>query len=115
MIKNYYSEIGEKKVIHGGKGLIDSKQLFGAEDFQTNLRYVAFTNIPPGGSIGFHEHNNEREELYVIINGTGVMLMDQEHIPVAKGDVIFTPLESSHGLENNSEKDLEVFVFWVEK
>lgn len=115
MIKNYYTTKGEMKTIHEGKGLIHSVKLFGENDFQTKLKYVAYTKLQPGTSIGFHEHVDQREEVYVILSGTGKMKIDDNVTEVSTGDVIATPLEAKHGLENDGTTDLEVFVFWVEK
>ena len=115
MIKNYYKEKGQKKSIHGGEGLVDSVKLFGQEDFESQLKYVAFTSIDPGASIGYHSHENQREEVYVIIEGCGRMTIDGKVTDVVKGDTIFTPVGASHGLENISSVALDVFVFWVEK
>lgn len=115
MIKNYNECEAEKKVIHEGEGLIDSVKLFGGEDFETDLSYVSFTRIPPGASIGYHEHLSPREEVYNIVEGTGVVTIDGEETRVKKGDVIFTPVGSLHGLVNDSEDKMDVFVFWVKK
>jgi quercetin dioxygenase-like cupin family protein len=113
MIKNFHDLPGVERIIHNGKGTAKSVQLFGEEDFETKLRYISYTSIPPGSSIGFHEHKDEREEIYVILNGAGLFTLNNSQKRVKKGDVIVTQSGFRHGLENDSYKSLEVFIFWV--
>ncbi|MBS1209223.1 MAG: mannose-6-phosphate isomerase [Proteobacteria bacterium] len=115
LIRNYLDTPAIEKTIHDGEGLIKSRKLFGAEDFATNLRYVAQTELPPGASIGFHAHADAREEVYVIQYGTGRVRIDDQERPVRTGDVIVTHVGESHGLFNDSAAPLGVFVFWVAK
>lgn len=115
MIKNFYQSPVIRKAIHDGNGMIESVQLFGADDLKTGLRYVSFSKIPPGASIGYHGHPNEREEIYVILQGCGLMSLDDQKTRVVPGDVILTKIGMRHGLENDGEESLDVFIFWVEK
>lgn len=115
MIKNFLDTPGRERSVHHGKGKVHSVQLFGKEEFETNLRYIAFTRIPPGASIGFHDHPNEREEIYTILHGSGLFTLNSDQQRVAAGDVIVTKPGFSHGLENDALEFLDVFVFWVEK
>jgi quercetin dioxygenase-like cupin family protein len=115
MIRNFLDTPGRKRSVHHGKGTVHNVQLFGKEDFDTRLRYIAFTKIPPGASIGFHDHPNEREEVYTILQGTGLFTLNSDQQRVKTGDVIVTKPGCSHGLENDASEPLGVFVFWVER
>lgn len=115
MIKNFYDEKGELKKIHEGKGLIHSVKLFGVEDFDTDIGYVAFTAINPGDSIGYHEHVSDREEIYVILEGNGIYTENTVASNVKPGDVIVAPVGAMHSLENTGDITMNVFVCWVAK
>jgi mannose-6-phosphate isomerase-like protein (cupin superfamily) len=112
-IRNYHDTPAVEKSIHGGQGLAHSHKLFGAEDFASGLRYVAFTQLPPGVSIGEHGHKDAREEIYVIQYGEGRVKIDLEERRVKAGDVILTRAGSTHMLLNDSIETMGVFVFWA--
>ena len=114
-IKNFLVLPGTLRHIHDGKGMARSVNLFNEEDFETKLRYVSYTSLSPGVSIGYHEHDVECEEIYVILEGTGIFILDGEEKLVTTGDVIVTGIGQHHGLRNDSGEHLQLFVFWVEK
>ena len=70
--------------------------------------------MPKGTTIGLHKHGND-EELYIILEGTGVMHVDGEDKAVTAGDIIVNKPFGVHGLENNSEEDLKILVLEVYK
>lgn len=115
IIKNIFELTGVEKYIHNGTGPSKSFNLFGENDFETNLKYVSYTQIPPGSSIGYHAHPNEREEIYLILNGEGLLTVNNVQKRVKKGDVIVNKPGWSHGLANDSNRSLDVFIFWVLK
>jgi mannose-6-phosphate isomerase-like protein (cupin superfamily) len=115
IIKNFLDSPGVDRIIHNGKSTAKSVKLFGEEDFETNLKYISFTSIPPGSSIGIHDHKNECEEVYTILEGSGLFTLNASQRRVNKGDVILSKPGCSHGLENDTSKPLEVFIFWVKK
>ncbi|MDQ7988987.1 MAG: cupin domain-containing protein [Candidatus Dactylopiibacterium sp.] len=112
-IRNYLEAPFEQKTIHDGEGLIRSRKLFGADDFASGLRYVARTELPPGASIGEHGHRDAREELYVILSGTGTFQLDGQTRRVGPGDILLTRAGSTHGLVNDGTETLDVFVVWA--
>jgi quercetin dioxygenase-like cupin family protein len=81
---------------HGGKGKYFVRTLFTKE-------------FEPGSSIGIHEHEGD-EEIYYVISGSGVMIVDGERRNVSQGDIVLTKSGSSHGLENGNDGELKIFV-----
>lgn len=63
--------------------------------------------LPPGASIGFHEHSGETEPFY-ILKGEGDFI-DNDHIKthVTAGDVCLIKPGEGHSIENNGDSDLE--------
>lgn len=112
-IRNYHDMPVVEKSIHDGQGLARSCKLFGAEDFASGLRYVAFTELPPGASIGEHGHKDDREEIYVVQYGCGLIRIDGEEQRAKQGDVILTRAGSTHMLLNDGDETMGVFVFWA--
>jgi mannose-6-phosphate isomerase-like protein (cupin superfamily) len=97
---------------HDGTGVLKNIVLFNENDFLTGIRFINYTILPPGTSIGIHKHGND-EEIYIILEGSGVMTVDSEEKTVTSGDIVVNRPFGSHGLFNNSEKDLKILVFEV--
>lgn len=70
--------------------------------------------MPAGTSIGDHKHGDD-EELYIVLEGSGVMLVDGEIKEVHAGDIIVNKPFGSHALNNNSNADLKILVMEVYK
>jgi mannose-6-phosphate isomerase-like protein (cupin superfamily) len=106
---------GGPRRMHGGKGLIDVKYFFDADD-RTRPALLLQYDIPPGASEGVHTHDREVaegpwDEFYYIVAGTGQMTIDGERLAVREGDNVHTPLGVAHGIENTStEARLRVFL-----
>lgn len=114
-IRNYLTtEPRNNNGCHGGIGTIEEVNLYKRGEFETNLKFINYEVMPPGTSIGIHKHGND-EEVYVILEGSGLMVVDGEERQVNAGDVIVNKPFGSHGLINNTKEDLKVFVFEVGK
>jgi mannose-6-phosphate isomerase-like protein (cupin superfamily) len=64
--------------------------------------------LHPGASIGYHPQNGD--EIYYIIEGTGLMTINGKALPVRNGDAILTRTGSSHGLTQTGNKDLVIII-----
>ena len=113
MIRNFLSAASIEEVSHAGKGTVRNALVYGDADFSTNLRFVIYSELKPGTSIGYHTHENN-EEVYVILEGRGVMTINGEAHEVSTGDVILNKPYGSHGLENTSDDILKILVFEVQ-
>jgi len=97
---------------HGGDGTIGFARLFAAADFASPVRFVDYATIPPGASIGRHTHGAD-EELYLVLEGTGTMHLDGTDFRVGPGSVILNRAHGTHGLRNDSDAPLRIFVVQV--
>jgi mannose-6-phosphate isomerase-like protein (cupin superfamily) len=114
IVRNFKQAAGVKKPSHDGAGLVDHAYLFTQNDLDTNLQFVLLCALEPGSSIGYHQHG-ENEEVYVILEGSGVMRVNDEIREVIAGDVILNKPGWSHGLENHADVPLKILVFEVNK
>ncbi len=97
---------------HEGKGDILFRRIWSDDSFTTNWYVVSHAVLPPGSSIGYHQHNT-REEVYYIISGKGRLTANGHTFDVRKGDAVPCRLHGSHGIYNNADDDLELLVFSV--
>jgi uncharacterized cupin superfamily protein len=63
-----------------------------------------FVALPPGESTVRHDHLDDRvEDLYVIVRGSGELLVDDERVPVGPHQFVAVTLESSRQLLAGTE------------
>ncbi|SDM33137.1 Cupin domain-containing protein [Paenibacillus sp. OK060] len=111
-IVNVFNTAYEPEKSHGGQGFLSKVRPYESKDFHSGIDFIDFVEIPPGVSIGVHTHN-ENEEIYFIIEGTGLMTLGEKEYEVVAGDVISNPLHGTHGLVNNSNSTMKVYIFQV--
>ena len=97
---------------HGGRGEVGVRTIWGPEDFRSNFHFLAHCLMPPDTSLGYHRHEGV-EEVYIIIDGSGRMTVDDETREVGQWDAIPSRLGGSHGLYNHTGEDLELLVVAV--
>jgi mannose-6-phosphate isomerase-like protein (cupin superfamily) len=93
---------------HGGRGKYSVRTLL-EEVPGSVFKYVRDLTLYPGSTVGIHPHSGD-EEIYFIISGTGVMVVDGEERVLGPGSAVLTQSGSCHGLRNEGIDDLRIFV-----
>jgi mannose-6-phosphate isomerase-like protein (cupin superfamily) len=91
----------------GGEGNILTKSIFLQNDFGSSVTHFLFVTIPPGSSVGFHEHSGD-EEVYFILEGHGKVRDDEKEYNVGVYDTILTNSGHCHGIENTGQRELKM-------
>ena len=113
MIKNYLQTTKQiQESSHGGTGPVQLYEIWQNADFKSNIDFVDRVVIPPGSTVGFHQHGNN-EEMYIVLEGSGVMMIEEQEVGVRKGDMILNPPGGRHGLINNSDAAIDILVLQV--
>ncbi len=68
---------------------------------------TTLVEVRPGGMQRMHHHDNE--QCYFILEGQGIMTVEDEVARVKPGDCIFIPTNTPHGLVNDGEETLTYF------
>lgn len=100
-------EIEQRKNLRGGTGEITVRHYFKPEEITARTRLCSEMILPPGASIGVHDHVDE-DEIYIIQKGCGVMTDGGQEISVEPGDAILTGKGSSHSIRNSGPENLVV-------
>ena len=79
---------------------------------QKNARMFAEITLNPGCSIGYHQHDSETEN-YFILSGTGVVNDDGKDVHVKQGDSIITGNGASHSIKNSGSVPLVFYAVIV--
>jgi len=73
------------------------------------LRFVSLASLQP--SKQYEAHNQAHEEIYYIIKGSGMIVIDGERRRIRDGDCICTHAGQSHQIINDGEESIE-FLAW---
>jgi uncharacterized RmlC-like cupin family protein len=73
---------------------------------------VDYMIIPAGTQFGVHIHDGS-EEMYFIVKGRGVALLDGEEHSVGPGDFLMLRNGGAHGLRNDGPEDVELLCVCV--
>ena len=110
---NIYESPVEEMVAHEGNGLIRFARLVEKGEVSGPCNFVDFTVVPPGVTIGSHQHGDDEEEFYLILKGDGELVRDGRRMAVRSGDFIRNRPGGTHALRNNGTDDLHLFVFEI--
>ncbi len=95
---------------HGGVGTLVCIERFAHyRRPDAGITYVHDDLLPPGTSIGEHTHEGD-EEVYLILNGEGEMLIDGTPVRVGCGDVCITGSGHRHALHNTGSEPMRLIV-----
>ena len=94
--------------IAGGKGPAIFHKVITDEEFGKAGCFYAKVILPPGSTVGYHQHVGDCEPYYVVA-GHGIFVdADGARVPIGPGDVCKINDKEYHGIENTSEtEDLE--------
>ena len=95
--------------VSNGKGGMFFRRMWDTDTFKTDWEYVDHCVLPPGTSIGLHQHNMI-EEVYYIVSGRGRVTVNGSTWDVGPGEAIPFTLHDNHGLYNNGREYIELIV-----
>ncbi|MFA6600989.1 MAG: cupin domain-containing protein [Candidatus Omnitrophota bacterium] len=105
--KKTEQEIETRSRMRGGAGEVTVRHYLKPEHLQARTRLCAELRIPPGASIGVHDHVTE-DEIYLIQRGRGTMTEGDRTFGVEAGDAIVTGRGASHSIQNTGAEELVV-------
>ena len=100
-------EVEVRQNMRGGTGAVTVRHYLKPEEIKARTRLCAELILPPGTSIGVHDHVEE-DEIYIIQKGKGAMTDGGKEILVEAGDAILTGQGASHSIKNTGTEDLVV-------
>ncbi len=100
-------EIEKRNAMRGGAGEVTIRHYLKPEEIKARTRLCAELILPPGASIGSHDHVEE-DEIYIIQKGQGLMTDGGKEFQVEAGDAILTGQGASHSIKNIGAEDLVV-------
>ena len=113
MIKNFLTANKQiQQSSHHGSGAVELYEIWQKADFCSSVDFFDRVVVLPGSTIGFHKHGRN-EEMYIVLEGEGLMIIEDDEVSVGKGDMILNPVEGRHGLINNSSESMDILVIQI--
>jgi mannose-6-phosphate isomerase-like protein (cupin superfamily) len=81
-------------------------QVFSSSQFGSTNLAVIWVHGEPGSQQGLHAHEDS-EQVYVIVRGRGLMIVDNEEREVETGMAILIPAGAEHAIRNTGTDPLE--------
>lgn len=96
-----------------GKGIIEGFRYLDSHELSNSLKGFYINELQVNSEIGFHKHPMD-EEIYLILEGQGLVNDNGEEKKVEAGDLIYTKKGESHALVNTGDKILRFVAFIIE-
>ncbi|MBL7076340.1 MAG: cupin domain-containing protein [Kiritimatiellae bacterium] len=101
-----------REAMRGGEGSVEIRHFITREEWTANTRLCAELTLPPGASIGSHQHLRE-DEVYIIASGAGLIDDGSGEERVAVGDAILTGNGETHTIRNDGDEPLTLIAVIV--
>lgn len=92
--------------LRSGKGEVAINKLLGKNDVE-GLDLFATVTVPPGASIGYHQHLEDAEGYYILSGAAEFTDADGKVKAVERGDLCLITRGQSHGIKNVGEIELK--------
>jgi mannose-6-phosphate isomerase-like protein (cupin superfamily) len=90
------------------RGGQSSHLLLAKGQFGSQRLAITWVDCPPGSEQPVHEHDG-KEQVYVIVRGSGTMTVGDERRDVAAGTLVFVPPGMGHSIRNDGP-DMLIYV-----
>ena len=97
----------EKEKLRGGEGIVRYYHVLTEEELNGHGRMFAKLVLPPGASIGWHQHVGETEPYYILKGEADFTDNDGTVTHVVPGDCCLIEVGQSHSIANNGDEDVE--------
>lgn len=89
------------------RGNLTFRSFFSADSTPTSLMTTGIAEIPMGGFLALHRH--EQAETYLVLSGRGTVTLDGEAHEVRTGTSVFVPGDAEHGIRNDGVEPIRIY------
>ncbi len=100
-----------RQAVHGGEGDVSLRYLM-PRNSAPNLRLLTWMTVPPGATVGLHQHRLETE-YYLLTSGQVRVNDNGSWSAMQPGDLLQTASGEGHALENTGDEAAQLLVFVV--
>jgi mannose-6-phosphate isomerase-like protein (cupin superfamily) len=99
---------------HGGEGKVHIRWAVERGESDLGLQFVHDDMLASGASIGEHFHADS-EEVYYLIEGDGVLVLDGVEHDFRAGDISLLTRGHSHGVRNSGSTPMRLLVWQMKR
>ena len=88
------------------KGMVYWKTLISKDVTRSENLTLGVMKLSPGEALRAHRHR--QEEIYLVLEGSGVLRVGAEDLAVEAGAAVFVPGDTLHSCQNTGGSDLRV-------
>ena len=88
------------------RGLVYWRTLVSGGVTQSETLTLGIAKIPSGEAL--NEHRHQQAELYLVLEGSGLVRIDSASRPVEAGTAVFIPGNTLHSCENTGGSELRI-------
>ncbi|MEM6708654.1 MAG: cupin domain-containing protein [Pseudomonadota bacterium] len=88
-----------------------ARELISPRNSSTETLSIAEIVVPPGVTVRPHQHH--MEEIYHVLDGQGVVMVEDQSQTIKRGDTVLIPANSWHNIVNEGDVDLRLHVTCV--
>ncbi len=104
----------QHKLVHPRAGKVRGKH-FLKDHLDLTGCEISINSLPAGVALPFAHQHKVNEEIYIFIQGSGQMLVDQEVIDVTEGSIVRIAPQAVRTWRNNSSDPLVYIVIQVQE
>lgn len=106
-VKDVVDALKERRGIILQQQVDEERPWGGFEVFKDEPQYkTKLITVTPGQQISYQSHN-QREEHWLVVEGSGEIILDGKTIPVERGTYTKIPLKAKHRIRNTGKVDLK--------
>lgn len=90
------------------RGTVRWRTLLSADRTPTTSMTVGVAEIEPGRPEAFYPHRHAESEVYYVLAGRGIVMIDGREHPVRPGTALFIPGDAEHGVRNTGTELLRL-------
>lgn len=108
-----FSDLGQYGAHIPALGMRVPGKVFLREHLPLSGAEISFNKLPPGFAIPFLHRHQLHEEIFIVLKGSGEVLVDGALIPVSEGSVVLVRPDGARTLRNNGSGHLDFMVLQV--
>jgi mannose-6-phosphate isomerase-like protein (cupin superfamily) len=100
-LKNLKEDVEDSAVEYGLSPALETR--FAREPLETERTAVSYLRVAPGERVPWGHTHKQQEEVYVVVNGSGRIKLDEDLVDLKQWDAVRIPPETMRNVEGGSD------------
>jgi mannose-6-phosphate isomerase-like protein (cupin superfamily) len=100
-LKNLKEDVEDSAVEYGLSPALETR--FAREPLETESTAISYLRLAPGERVPWGHTHKQQEEVYVVVNGSGRVKLDEDLVDLKQWDAVRIPPETMRNVEGGSD------------